>query len=82
MRNPVINLYSMVLISDIRDWCFVEAGVPSATLSGIPLVTMERMAAMSPLQYASAVQAPTLVLLGEKDLRVPPEQVCLGGCWT
>lgn len=35
---------------------------------------MIKLADCSPCKYAHKVQAPTLLLLGEKDLRVPPSQ--------
>lgn len=35
---------------------------------------MHKLADCSPCKYAHKVQAPTLLLLGEKDLRVPPPQ--------
>lgn len=35
---------------------------------------MLKLANCSPFKHAHKVQAPTLFLLGEKDLRVPPSQ--------
>ncbi len=37
MRNPVCNLATMVTISDIPDWCFVEAfGCEVRYMCGVP----------------------------------------------
>jgi len=33
-----------------------------------------KLAECSPIKHVHKVQAPTLLLLGEKDLRVPPSQ--------
>lgn len=74
MRNPVIAIPHMVMSSDIPDWGFVEAGVSPQPLYSLTSQLMETLAACSPLQYAGAVTTPTLMLLGDKDLRVPPEQ--------
>lgn len=35
---------------------------------------MIKLANCSPLKYVHNVQAPTLIMLGENDLRVPPSQ--------
>lgn len=35
---------------------------------------MIKLADCSPIKHVHKVQAPTLLLLGEKDLRVPPSQ--------
>jgi len=76
MRNPVTSLAAMATITDIADWCFVEAGVEMTDLSPYALSTdvVEKMNSVSPIQFAPTVRCPTLVLLGDKDLRVPPEQ--------
>lgn len=75
MRNPVISINAMLYSTDIPDWCLVEAGLPETALHDVSPAALEAMHRASPLQYAAAVTAPTLVLIGAKDLRVPPEQV-------
>lgn len=74
-RNPVIDIASMSIISDIPDWCFVEAGYPDYSQVGKPdeeaLLSMRKV---SPIEHAHKVKAPTLLQLGSKDLRVPSHQ--------
>lgn len=78
MRNPVTNIASMVGVTDIRDWCFVEAlGIGSYDFEGYPICTPEMMARMfaaSPIAHAHNVRAPTLLCVGAKDRRVPCSQ--------
>ena len=76
MRNPVTNIPSMNGVTDIPDWCVVEAGhkydfsrygVSSADV-------LATMLAASPVVYIDAVKTPTLMCLGLKDRRVPASQ--------
>lgn len=76
MRNPVVNIASMVTATDIPDWCYVEA-LGSYDPSKYRPPTKEAIDAMwekSPVRHMEAVTAPTLVALGLSDLRVPPSQ--------
>jgi acylaminoacyl-peptidase len=76
LRNPVVNLASMITTTDIPDWCYVE-GIGSYDWSQYKPPTGEQLASMyakSPIQFVHKVQAPTLVALGMSDLRVPPSQ--------
>ena len=74
MRNPVIDMSTMVGSTDIPDWCHVESGIPPFTAmppSAENLVAMQRM---SPISHAHKITSPVLLQLGAKDLRVPPSQ--------
>uniref|UniRef100_A0A4W3K1K9 Acylamino-acid-releasing enzyme n=1 Tax=Callorhinchus milii TaxID=7868 RepID=A0A4W3K1K9_CALMI len=75
--NPVINIVSMLATTDIPDWCTVEAGF-NYTVGQIPTPPiLEAMLKKSPISHASQVRiikTPLLILLGEKDKRVPPSQ--------
>jgi acylaminoacyl-peptidase len=76
MRNPVVNIGSMVTSTDIPDWCHIEAtGSYDWQSFGSPsLEEMTEFYKKSPTQYIKRVRTPTLVALGMKDLRVPPSQ--------
>lgn len=74
MRNPVINLASMVSCSDIPDWCFYEAG-ERFSFERLPTAELHaRLLDKSPIKRADKVRTPTLIMLGGVDLRVPPTQ--------
>lgn len=75
MRNPVTSINAMFFSTDIPDWCLVEAGLEPQDLHVASVEALAAMQKVSPLQYAGAVTAPTLILIGDNDLRVPPDQV-------
>lgn len=70
-RNPVIDVASMSVISDIPDWCYVEAGHPYTQVGPIDDNILLAMRKASPIEHAHKVKAPTLLQIGSKDLRVP-----------
>ncbi|EGG16591.1 acylaminoacyl-peptidase [Cavenderia fasciculata] len=79
MRNPVIDIPSMATLSDIPDWCFFEAGIPlpagKEVYPTVPtLAEIEIMRKVSPIAKLEHMTTPTLLVLGEGDLRVPPSQ--------
>lgn len=78
LRNPVTNIASMVTISDIPDWCYVEAmGCGKYDWDVFRPPTAEELKIMwdaSPVAHIDGVVAPTLVALGAKDRRVPQSQ--------
>ncbi|XP_059059137.1 acylamino-acid-releasing enzyme-like [Achroia grisella] len=70
-RNPVIDVASMFNSTDIADWCAVEAGFEfkeNGPLSEEELLAMRRC---SPLAHVHRVKAPTALMLGSGDKRVP-----------
>ena len=72
LRNPVTDVASMVNLTDIPDWCYVET-VGKDAYADLPSVeTLAAMRAASPVAHIDAVRAPVLMLLGAVDLRVPP----------
>lgn len=73
-RNPVIDVASMSIISDIPDWCYVEAGEEYTQKGKIDNEIFATMRNVSPIVHAHKVKAPTLLQIGSKDLRVPPHQ--------
>jgi acylaminoacyl-peptidase len=78
MRNPCINIASMVTATDIPDWCYVEVlGLGKYNFMDFRAPTKEendKMWDKSPIAHLENVKAPTLVALGMKDRRVPPSQ--------
>ncbi|KAK8684693.1 hypothetical protein V6N13_040709 [Hibiscus sabdariffa] len=73
-RNPVCNLSSMVGITDIPDWCYVESYGTNGKTIFTEAPTAEHLTHFynkSPISHISKVKAPTIFLLGAQDLRVP-----------
>ncbi|XP_022760213.1 acylamino-acid-releasing enzyme isoform X2 [Durio zibethinus] len=73
-RNPACNLSSMVGITDIPDWCYVEAYGSHGKSIFTEAPTAEHLTHFynkSPISHISKVKAPTMFLLGAQDLRVP-----------
>jgi acylaminoacyl-peptidase len=81
VRNPVIDLASMLRVTDIPDWCFTES-LPDLTNAQLKaLLTsnpspeqLQQLARSSPSYYIDGYKAPTLICLGMKDRRVPASQ--------
>jgi len=76
LRNPVVDLPGMALTSDIGDWPAGQMGLSFDLLKPRALTAEEhvRLIKASPLPYADQVRCPSLILLGGRDLRVPPSQ--------
>eukprot|EP00208_Stichococcus_sp_RCC1054_P004576 CAMPEP_0206148488 /NCGR_PEP_ID=MMETSP1473-20131121/36760_1 /ASSEMBLY_ACC=CAM_ASM_001109 /TAXON_ID=1461547 /ORGANISM="Stichococcus sp, Strain RCC1054" /LENGTH=792 /DNA_ID=CAMNT_0053545837 /DNA_START=314 /DNA_END=2692 /DNA_ORIENTATION=- len=75
LRNPVLDLSVMIHLSDIPDWCYIEAwGCQEGQkrMAARPSAEdLERFRAVSPIAHAHAVKAAMLFMLGAKDRRVP-----------
>ncbi|NWY50727.1 ACPH enzyme, partial [Chionis minor] len=74
VRNPVVNIASMVAATDIPDWCLTETGLPYAYDTLPDPAQWTEMLHKSPMRYVDQVRAPVLLMLGEDDRRVPPQQ--------
>uniref|UniRef100_A0A8D8QWV6 acylaminoacyl-peptidase n=1 Tax=Cacopsylla melanoneura TaxID=428564 RepID=A0A8D8QWV6_9HEMI len=78
--NPVTNFNGFAFVTDIPDWAAVEVGFDYETLDGpntdpeTLTLMFNKMRQMSPLAHVDKVVAPTLLLIGKKDLRVPASQ--------
>lgn len=73
-RNPVCNVSSMVGITDIPDWCYVEAFGKEGLSNYSEAPSVRDLTALyqcSPIAHLSKVRVPTLFLLGAQDRRVP-----------
>ena len=77
LRNPVVNIPTMLGVTEIPDWCWVESGLKfddKAKAFQISESDFKAMRDASPMSHILNVKAPTLVMLGAKDLRVPNSQ--------
>eukprot|EP01132_Coremiostelium_polycephalum_P007941 gene7941-9769_t len=82
MRNPVVDIASLVGCTDIPDWSYFESGVqaPPPTINhgdyySLPSVeNLIKMRNCSPIAQIDKIKIPTLLLIGSVDLRCPPQQ--------
>lgn len=83
MRNPVVDLPSMSYATDILDWTFGQMGLKFSLSQPMPASEDQLMKLYrhSPSAYVQNVRVPTLVIVGEKDLRVPPFQGKIWYTW-
>ncbi|XP_075973190.1 acylamino-acid-releasing enzyme-like isoform X1 [Anticarsia gemmatalis] len=70
-RNPVTDIASMFNSTDIADWCAVEAGYTFTEAGPISEEQLLAMRRCSPLAHVHKVRAPTALMLGAADKRVP-----------
>eukprot|EP00057_Strongylocentrotus_purpuratus_P013556 XP_011668030.1 PREDICTED: acylamino-acid-releasing enzyme [Strongylocentrotus purpuratus] len=73
-RNPVTNLAAMLGGTDIPSWTMTEAGIDFDFKKAPSAEMYAKMFNCSPMAHIDKVRAPTLLLLGSDDLRVPPQQ--------
>ncbi|GAA6059557.1 hypothetical protein JCM10212_000613 [Sporobolomyces blumeae] len=77
MRNPVVDLPSMLASTDIPDWTYEEMEVEYSLTTPPSILTPELFASLhkaSPLTLSTEVKTPTMLLVGKIDRRVPPDQ--------
>jgi len=73
-RNPVTDVAFMVTETDIPDWCYCEGGGDYDAAHMPSGEDYKKFFEMSPVSHATKIKTPLLMLLGLKDLRVPPSQ--------
>ncbi|EFJ32660.1 hypothetical protein SELMODRAFT_168303 [Selaginella moellendorffii] len=74
VRNPVCNISSMVGITDIPDWCYMESYGKAGLNLYDEAPSVKHLGAFyqaSPIAHVDKVQVPTMFLLGAQDRRVP-----------
>jgi acylaminoacyl-peptidase len=82
LRNPVVNIASMIGVTDIPEWAFCEAGCdPICSETGLALsagpTTLKKMWKASPVARVlkgGCAPGSTVLFVGGSDKRVPPEQ--------
>ncbi|KAF9342093.1 hypothetical protein BGX26_008380 [Mortierella sp. AD094] len=79
LRNPVMDIPALAGVTDNVAWGYAVNGLPydmalppTATLAD-PEV-FKKLRASSPMEHVEKVVAPTLMMLGSGDRRVPPSQ--------
>ena len=70
VMNPVIDLPSMAVSTDITDWVFGQMQLPFDLNSLFNAETLQKLSEATPARFAKDIQAPILLLLGLKDRRV------------
>ena len=74
LLNPVTDMSAMMMVTDIPDWTFVESGLPYQQGTIPTPEILSEMVKKSPVSHLKNVKAPVLLLVGGKDMRVPPSQ--------
>ena len=76
VRSSSIDTATKFLSGDIADWHIVETGLGdgSELEKILDAKTLTAMYDCSPIKYVAQVKAPTLLLVGKVDRRVPPTQ--------
>ncbi|RWS23361.1 acylamino-acid-releasing enzyme-like isoform X1 [Leptotrombidium deliense] len=76
-RNPVIDISSMIELTDIPDWCLTEINVRDQSYKFGDFGNVESLTACflkSPMKYVNNIKTPIFLLLGKYDKRVPKTQ--------
>lgn len=74
IRNPVVNIASMVGCTDIPDWAFTEAGLEFNPAVVATSEMYDEMLKRSPVVNVDRIKTPVMLMVGGKDRRVPTSQ--------
>lgn len=72
--NPVVDLPAMLGATDIPEWCAAEAYAQPELKWPLSSEQLLQLRQASPISVVDQVTAPTLMVLGLGDKRVPPSQ--------
>lgn len=70
--NPVLNMSYMMQASDIPDWMYACCLKQELTFAGLTSDDNTAFFNKSPMSVIKNVKTPSLLLIGDKDFRVPP----------
>jgi acylaminoacyl-peptidase len=70
--NPVLNMSYMLMSSDIPDWVYACALNKNHSFSNLTSEENNAFFQKSPMSVMKNVKTPTIICIGEGDLRVPP----------
>ncbi|XP_054751862.2 acylamino-acid-releasing enzyme-like [Lytechinus pictus] len=73
-RNPVTDIAAMLAGTDMPPWTMTEVGIDFDFTKPPSAEMYAKMFNCSPMAHIDKVKAPTLIMLGSDDLRVPPQQ--------
>jgi len=73
-RNPVINVASMLGVSDLPDWTYTEVGLKFDSKLTPSVDVYNEMLKRSPIVNVDRISTPLLLMMGGKDKRVPNHQ--------
>ena len=74
IRNPVLDMNYMRSATDIPDWIDACVLNRKINLANVSTEDVKLIHDRSPISVVNNVTVPTLFLIGENDLRVPPHQ--------
>ncbi|KAF6028996.1 APEH [Bugula neritina] len=75
IRNGVTNLVTMIALTDIPDWVLQEAKIAGYMPGKVPTAEVNSyLHSVSPVAHIDKIKAPTMLMIGKEDRRVPPSQ--------
>jgi len=72
--NPVLNMAYMISQADIPDWIYACCHKKELKFAELSAADSASFFDKSPMSVVKNVKTPSLLIIGDKDLRVPPAQ--------